>query len=590
MGHASRWVLVFGLVGCAGRDPPDRAAEPVDAAAAADGTVGAAPDDVGVDVPLPTCAGADADRDGYFDVPCGEMAADCNDRRGDVHPGASEVCDPLGVDEDCNPCTVAAGAAWDGDEDRDGALSRGCVNTYVGAAPQGCASTVQVNTARLLVEGTDCDDGNRAARPGLPEVCNHSDDDCDGEVDEGVQITFYLDRDGDGYGDPAPGLARRDCLPPAGFSTLATDCDDLTAATNPAAREVCDMAAPPADEDCDGSRNEGCECADGADRACMLSGVCAAGRQRCVAGRWGACSIGASAEVCDGLDNDCDGTADEDLLTACYPDADGDSFAAAGAVAEARCGCPQGFTARAPTAGAADCRDDRREAHPGAAEVCNGVDDNCNGQTDSGCPYGVTRVRTTTFYPVGGGAGGSSFDLRCPPGQVLVGFSGRSGDWIDGLAPLCSNLRFEQFSSGPSYSYRISVGGTSFLSRPTGLHLTTGAGAGAGALAYRGSPTGGGPFDDACPPGTAVQSVRLRSWQGRLGEISWDCDYLRVDPFDYAQYLEYALPSSLHGLPRGSSPAVQSCANGFMIGIWGRSGAYIDTMGMVCGELALQRR
>jgi hypothetical protein len=94
---------------------------------------------------------------------------------------------------------------------------------------------------------TDCDDGNAAINPGASEVCDGVDNNCDGNVDEGVTITFYQDSDGDGYGNAA--ISTQDCSAPVGYVADNTDCDDGDAAINPAATEVCDDGI---DNDCDG--------------------------------------------------------------------------------------------------------------------------------------------------------------------------------------------------------------------------------------------------------------------------------------------------------------------------------------------------
>jgi Leucine-rich repeat (LRR) protein len=83
------------------------------------------------------------------------------------------------------------------------------------------------------------------------EICNNIDDDCDGLVDEGVQLTFYADTDGDGYGDiNSTTLA---CTAPPGYVVNNTDCDDTDPNVNPGEIENC---ANGIDDDCDGFVDE----------------------------------------------------------------------------------------------------------------------------------------------------------------------------------------------------------------------------------------------------------------------------------------------------------------------------------------------
>jgi MYXO-CTERM domain-containing protein len=110
--------------------------------------------------------------------------------------------------------------------------------------------------ARHVANGADCDDARASSNPIATEYCNGYDDDCDGVVDEGSAAdasTWYLDADGDGYG--IPGSTTRACSLPAGYSAVATDCDDGRAADHPGATETCDGR----DNDCDGLVDEGCE-------------------------------------------------------------------------------------------------------------------------------------------------------------------------------------------------------------------------------------------------------------------------------------------------------------------------------------------
>jgi hypothetical protein len=91
-----------------------------------------------------------------------------------VHPGATEI--PAdGIDENCDGqelCYV--------DADHDG---YGTTATVTSPSLTCSVPGVATNT-------TDCDDANPAVHPGATEVCNGIDDNCNGQIDEGVQLTF----------------------------------------------------------------------------------------------------------------------------------------------------------------------------------------------------------------------------------------------------------------------------------------------------------------------------------------------------------------------------------------------------------------
>ena len=97
----------------------------------------------------------------------------------------------------------------------------------------------------------DCDDGNDAVYPGATELCNGIDDNCNDEIDEDVQGEYYEDYDGDGFGNPDS--AQTACDAPDGYVQNGTDCDDQDDGAYPGANEVCDEI----DNNCDGSVDEG---------------------------------------------------------------------------------------------------------------------------------------------------------------------------------------------------------------------------------------------------------------------------------------------------------------------------------------------
>jgi hypothetical protein len=102
-----------------------------------------------------------------------------------------------------------------------------------------------------VTDSTDCNDADATVNPGAAEVCDGKDNDCNGQVDEGLLGTFYADTDTDSYGDSAS--STQACTAPAGYVTDSTDCNDADATVNPGAAEVLDGK----DNDCDGQIDEG---------------------------------------------------------------------------------------------------------------------------------------------------------------------------------------------------------------------------------------------------------------------------------------------------------------------------------------------
>ena len=96
----------------------------------------------------------------------------------------------------------------------------------------------------------DCNDGDSAVNPAAVELCDGVDNNCDGNVDEGVTDPYWPDADGDGYGDEGS-TPTEACEPPSGYVPNADDCNDADVAYNPDADES--DCTDPNDYNCDGS-------------------------------------------------------------------------------------------------------------------------------------------------------------------------------------------------------------------------------------------------------------------------------------------------------------------------------------------------
>ena len=360
----------------------------------------------------------DADGDGFGDPnhttldcnqPSGHTAdnTDCDDLNAAAFPGGTEVCD--GLDNDCDgvvdPDTSPDATTWYADTDGD---------SYGDPA----ASSVSCNAPSGAVEdNTDCDDGVAAVNPGAAEICDSIDNDCDGTVDEPDAIdaaTWYLDHDSDGFGDASqPETA---CDQPASHVADTTDCDDLDPSAFPGGTEVCDGA----DNDCDGTTDPDTSTdastwyadtdGDGVGDANSTTLACAAPTgfvEEATDCDDTAAAVNPSAtETCDGIDNDCDGSTDEDdaadALTF-YADTDSDGFGD-GASLTRSCSQPSGFVTNTT-----DCDDADASSFPGGTEVCDGADNDCDGTTDpatswwdSSVPYRIPVTLTAAAFSVDG--------------------------------------------------------------------------------------------------------------------------------------------------------------------------------------------
>lgn len=423
----------------------------------------------------------DADHDGYVSGSSG--GTDCDDSNAAIHPGGTEVCN--GKDDDCDSvkdngfelgatCDAAEGCKgawvcdttgartcearpdqWHFDGDHDGYGAKGGI-TFTSCTSPG---------ANYVPNDLDCDDSNPRRNPGVAELCNSVDDNCDGTVDDGLNVgadctgegacmgtrvcvsdggvacnsptptVLFPDNDRDNHGAMDAGVTN--CGPTrAGYVALGDDCDDTRANVYPGATERCDSL----DNNCNGTVDDGF----GVGTACD-PGLGCTGVKACAADGGTQCNFVTSPSTYY-PDDDLDqyGKTDAGVLT-CAPDA--------------------GYILRA-----GDCNDGNPFTHLDAGELCDQEDNDCNGSTDEGgaCPSGggswVSQVtgsdtwRSVTLHGDGGVwvAGASNvLRYRAPGSTSFQSYDGQcTGDWYGAWAdPSTGNVSLGGTNTATSYHF-----------------------------------------------------------------------------------------------------------------------------------------
>ncbi|MBA2321411.1 MAG: hypothetical protein H0V89_09670 [Deltaproteobacteria bacterium] len=315
---------------------------------------------------------------------------DCDDTNAAINPIAPEICDG-GLDNDCDLYAddadfdreISSAPSWYRDADNDGF---GDPTFFL----QQCENP---RPEDLVGNADDCDDADSTINPSVPEICNGIDDDCDQlyddsdiyDLDQASTLIWFYDGDEDGAGDPL--ITKNACEQPYFYSANDDDCDDANPLLSTPA-----LWWPDIDGDTYGTGAlVGPFCAP----PTPAYGLQAAGED-CVDSNP---DIHPGAiEICNSIDDDCDGQADDaDLdidplvVDDWYVDPDGDDYGAG--VAVIQCARPSGH---APEPG--DCNQTSPEVNPDASEVCNGIDDDCDLLADESDPS-LDPLSLGDWYP-----------------------------------------------------------------------------------------------------------------------------------------------------------------------------------------------
>jgi len=319
----------------------------------------------------------DNDQDGYTPNEGCAPPLDCDDSNPEIHPGQTENCDDH-IDNNCN-----------------GAVDEGCACTdadpppscYTGPAdtcpPLGCRGVCQKGEQRCedMAWSTTC---YGEVTP-TDELCDGDDNDCNGVIDD------IPDGSGE-FCEKTAGVCagcRKRCEAGAWQPCTTSDYLSCSGGTYQEIETACDFM----DNDCNGQMdpNPPCQCPAGEIRDCYDGEAgtennppCKAGTTTCQPNNeWGTCvgQVVPEQESCDNIDNDCNGTVDNG-----FPQK---GLLCTRGLGECR---REGIYVCNATGDGVTC--DAPEVQ-GTPELCNGLDDDCDGSVDNGNPEGGAECDTT---------------------------------------------------------------------------------------------------------------------------------------------------------------------------------------------------
>ncbi|MFT6157759.1 MAG: hypothetical protein ACJA00_000325 [Myxococcota bacterium] len=304
--------------------------------------------------------------DGDGDLEASELSGglDCDDTTEDINTSISDDradgpdgavdnnCDGVpGVDADGDGQASQTTAGTDCDDDA-GNDTNDCADTG------SCAANTFLGANEVCADGIDQNCGGDGD-VGVPEVCDGVDNDCQNGVDDSfVLASFYDDGDVDGFGAEL-GASIQACVDASIAGKVANngDCDDTEPLTNPDAAEIC---------------------GDGDDNDCDPATADSGGG-------------GGGAElVCNGIDDNCDGTVDEGAPATAtfYLDVDSDGYGVN--LTNTNVSACKFSTVPGYSSVAGDCDDANPDRSPGVVEICaNLIDDDCNSGTNDAAAFEV---------------------------------------------------------------------------------------------------------------------------------------------------------------------------------------------------------